>query len=119
MKDSTQTTDSAQIITVTPAAVKEVKRLMVLEKADSLYLRLGVQAGGCSGMSYSMDFDSEKSEFDREFEFDGLQVLVDLKAVRHLAGTVLEYKGGMLGGGFNFHNPNAKRSCGCGSSFSC
>ncbi len=119
MKDSTQATDSAQIITVTPSAIEEVKRLMALEKADSLYLRVGVQAGGCSGMSYSMEFDSDKREFDREFEFDGVKVLVDLKAVRHLAGTTLEYKGGMLGGGFNFHNPNARRSCGCGSSFSC
>lgn len=119
MADNNQTTDSAQIIAVTPAAVEEVKRLMALEKADSLFLRLGVQAGGCSGMSYSMEFDTEKSEFDRVFDFDGLKVLVDLKAVRHLAGTVLEYTDGMLGGGFNFQNPNAKRSCGCGSSFSC
>ena len=119
MKDSNNMTDSAQIVTITPEAVTEVKRLMTLEKTDSMYLRLGVQAGGCSGMSYSMEFDTEKHDFDREFDFEGLKVVVDLKALRHLAGTVLEFKGGMLGGGFHFHNPNAKRSCGCGSSFSC
>ena len=92
---------------------------MKLEKDDDLYLRLGVESGGCSGMSYSMAFDSNKTDFDREFEFDGLKVIVDFKALRPLAGTILDYQGGLLGGGFQFKNPNAKRSCGCGSSFSC
>ncbi len=107
------------VITVTPSAVVEVKRLMKLEKEENLYLRLGVDAGGCSGMSYSMVFDSEKTEFDREFLFEDLVVVVDFKALRPLAGTILDYQGGLLGGGFQFKNPNAKRSCGCGSSFSC
>ena len=106
-------------VTVTSSAVAEVRRLMEKEKEDNLYLRLGVSAGGCSGMSYSMEFDTTKKEFDREFEFEGLKVLVDLQAIRHLSGTTLDYKGGLLGGGFSFDNPNARRSCGCGSSFSC
>ncbi|MDF1543523.1 MAG: iron-sulfur cluster assembly accessory protein [bacterium] len=106
-------------ITVTSSAVAEVQRLLAKEKEDNLYLRLAVAAGGCSGMSYSMEFDTEKKEFDREFDFEGLKVLVDLQALRHLSGTTLDFKGGLLGGGFSFDNPNAKRSCGCGSSFSC
>ena len=70
-------------------------------------------------MSYTMAFDTERLNNDIEFEFDGLKVLVDNKALAHLNGTTLEFKGGLLGGGFAFTNPNARRSCGCGSSFSC
>ncbi len=106
-----------QVIVFTPGAIAEVKRLMAEEKAENLFLRLGVSAGGCSGMSYSMAFDNEPGEFDREFDFDGLRVRVDLKALMYLSGTTLDYKGGLSGGGFQFHNPNARRSCGCGSSF--
>lgn len=106
-------------ITVTGEAVGEIKRLMADEKEPNLYLRLSVAAGGCSGMSYTMAFDTNKQEIDREFEFDGVRVLVDSRALNYLNGSVLHYKGGMLGGGFHFENPNARRSCGCGSSFSC
>ncbi len=119
MSESIKTENKNEVVTVTSSAVAEVRRLMKLEKEDNLYLRLGVEAGGCSGMSYSMTFDSKKTDFDREFEFDGLKVIVDFKALRPLSGTILEYQGGLLGGGFQFNNPNAKRSCGCGSSFSC
>lgn len=114
-----QPTPTDQVIFLTPAAIDEVKRLLSQEKEENLYLRLGVSSGGCSGMSYSMGFDTEKGQFDREFDFDGVKVIVELKALMYLAGTTLDYKGGMLGGGFNFSNPKAKRSCGCGSSFSC
>lgn len=119
MAEIVETTSDNDIITITPSAAEEVKRLMLLEKKSDLYLRLAVMAGGCSGMSYAMEFDSEKGQFDREFEFHGVKVVVDFKALRALAGTVLDYKSGLLGGGFEFQNPNAKRSCGCGSSFSC
>jgi len=115
----TQPTQQEQVIFITPEAIAEVKRLFAQEKDANLYLRLGVSSGGCSGMSYSMAFDDKKTQFDREFDFDGVKVVVDLKALMYLAGTTLEFKGGMLGGGFNFSNPNAKKSCGCGSSFSC
>ncbi len=119
MTEQTKPGAAEQVITVTPAAVSEVKRLMAQEKEENLFLRLGVTAGGCSGMSYSMAFDNTPSEFDREFDFEGLRVRVDLKALMYLAGTTLDYKGGLMGGGFAFTNPNARRSCGCGSSFTC
>ena len=119
MADKTTVSHTEQVIAISPPALDEVKRLMAQEKEDSLYLRLGVAAGGCSGMSYTMAFDTQKHEFDREFAFDGVKVLVDLKALMYLAGTTLDYKGALMGGGFTFLNPNAKRSCGCGSSFTC
>jgi iron-sulfur cluster assembly protein len=119
MAENPASVNIKQVVTITPAAVEEIKRLMAEEKEDNLYLRLGVSAGGCSGMSYTMAFDTKKREFDREMDFDGVKVLVDLKALMYLAGTTLDYKGGLMGGGFAFHNPNAKRSCGCGSSFTC
>jgi iron-sulfur cluster assembly protein len=119
MAEQTQSGTTEQVIFVTPDAAVEIKRLIAEENEEGLFLRLGVTAGGCSGMSYSMSFDSNLQEFDREFDFDGLKVRVDLKALMYLAGTTLDYKGGLMGGGFQFINPKAKRSCGCGSSFSC
>lgn len=118
MTNATTQTGSPDLIYLTPAAVSEIKRLMVQENQPDLFLRIGVTAGGCSGMSYSMAFDSKRSDLDREFDFDGLKIRVDLRALLHLAGTTLDFKGGLLGGGFAFSNPKAKRSCGCGSSFS-
>lgn len=108
-----------QVILMTPTAISEVKRLLAEENEPSLFLRLGISSGGCSGMSYTMSFDNEASQFDREFDFDGVKVRVELKALVYLAGTTVDYKKELMGGGFAFHNPNAKRSCGCGSSFTC
>ncbi len=119
MNNAINTSTDPKSILVTKAASDEVKRLIAQEKEPNLFLRLGVAAGGCSGMSYTMAFDSEKQPTDVEFDFDGLKVLVDNKALSQLNGTTLEFKGGLLGGGFSFSNPNARRSCGCGSSFSC
>ncbi len=119
MSQPANTQPTEQIVNMTPDAVQEVKRLMNAEKEKPHYLRLGIAAGGCSGMSYTMAFDNDKGEFDREFDFDGLKVLVDLKALMYLSGTTVEFQTGLMGGGFNFSNPNAKRSCGCGSSFTC
>lgn len=116
---ATNSAKSEQIVHITSSAVTESKRLMSLEKGENLFLRLGVSSGCCSGMSYSMTFDNNPGDFDREFDFDGLKVRVDLKALKYLAGTTLDFTTGLLGGGFGFSNPNAKRSCGCGSSFSC
>ncbi|MEW6052033.1 MAG: iron-sulfur cluster assembly accessory protein [Candidatus Zixiibacteriota bacterium] len=119
MINETKPSAAEAVITLTPAAVTEVKRLIAEEKETNLFLRLGVTSGGCSGMSYSMAFDNQPGDFDREFDFEGLKVRVDLKALMYLAGTTLDFKGGLVGGGFQFHNPKAKRSCGCGSSFTC
>lgn len=119
MAEKTTPANTEQVITITSPAIDEIKRLMAEEKQENLFLRLGVSAGGCSGMSYSMAFDTDKEEFDRVFDFDEIKVLIDLKALMYLAGSILDYQGGLMGGGFTFHNPNAKRSCGCGSSFTC
>jgi len=119
MSDAKQTNND-KVVTITDSAIDEIKRLASKEKDETLYLRLGVAAGGCSGMSYSMGFDTETTEKDIEVSYDPeVTVIMDKKAVSYLEGTVLDYKGGMLGGGFAFENPNAKRSCGCGTSFSC
>jgi iron-sulfur cluster assembly protein len=119
MTEALNTSADAKTVLVTKTATDEIKRLMSLEKESNLYLRIGVAAGGCSGMSYTMAFDTEKLPDDREFDYDGVKVIVDGKALSHLSGTTLDFKGGLLGGGFAFSNPNARRSCGCGSSFSC
>ncbi len=108
-----------QVINITPAATVEIARLISEEKENNVFLRLGVAAGGCSGMSYSMAFETNAGEFDRVFDCEGFKVHVDLKALRYIKDCTLDYKSGMLGGGFQFSNPNAKRSCGCGSSFTC
>jgi iron-sulfur cluster assembly protein len=85
-------------------------------KEDS-FLRVGVEGGGCSGLSYKMDFDSERKEGDQLFEDKEVKILVDKKSFLYLVGTVLEYSGGLNGKGFSFNNPNASRTCGCGESF--
>ncbi len=111
-------TGTEPLLAITPPAVKEIKRLIAEEGEEGIYLRLGVEAGGCSGLSYAMGFDTKKTDSDRVFDFDGVQTLVDAKALLYMAGTTLDYSGGMMGGGFKFINPKAQRSCGCGSSFS-
>ena len=107
------------IVTITDSAIVEIQRLAAQEKDETLSLRLGVAAGGCSGMSYSMGFDTETTDNDLNINIQDVAVVIDNKAASYLQGTILDYKGGMLGGGFVFENPNAKRSCGCGTSFSC
>lgn len=106
-------------IELTSRAVEEVRRLLALETEKDLFLRIGLSSGGCSGLSYSMTFDNEAAESDTEFDFSGVKVRVDKKALAYLSGTVIDYRSSLLGGGFQFSNPNATRSCGCGSSFSC
>lgn len=119
MPDNNKSIQLETALNITPSAIREIKRLMNKEKEQNLFLRVGVTAGGCSGMSYSMAFDTERLESDRSYKFDNVMVIVDIKALDYLKGMVLDYKGGLLGGGFIFDNPNAKRSCGCGTSFSC
>lgn len=107
-----------KLITITEQAAYKVKEMLADEdNAESLYLRVGVQHGGCSGFSYSMGFDSEKSEEDLEFEQQGIRILIDKESQPLLEGTVIDYKESMMGGGFSINNPNAIATCGCGSSF--
>ena len=100
-------------------AVQQVRELKRTQKLpDEVFLRMGVKGGGCSGMSYSLEFDTELGPHDREFEIDGIKVVVDKKSYLYLSGTTLDYVQQGLTGGFTFVNPQAKSSCGCGTSFS-
>lgn len=108
---------SGQIV-VTDKAAEKLCELMVAEKKDpAVYgLRLGVQGGGCSGLTYFMDFDTPRED-DKIFTHKGARVLVDPKSVLHVSGSILEYSEGLMGSGFQIKNPNVKSSCGCGNSF--
>jgi len=103
------------------AHAKEKAILLMTEdgfKPFEDYIRVGVKSGGCSGLEYVLKFDNEKTEADQIFEDNGIKIIIDKKSVLYLAGTVLEYSGGLNGKGFVFNNPNANRTCGCGESFS-
>ena len=82
------------------------------------FIRVGVKSGGCSGLEYVLKFDNEKTDADQIFEDNGIKIIIDKKSILYLAGTTLEYSGGLNGKGFIFNNPNANRTCGCGESFS-
>jgi iron-sulfur cluster assembly protein len=117
-----KTTAPAGMIDLSPAAVRKVREnLEQLGNPDDHYLRLGVKGGGCSGFSYVLEFDSDiDPKYDRTFEISGIPVVIDRKSLLFLAGMTLDYTGDLhiLGeGGFVFNNPNAARSCGCGTSF--
>ncbi len=107
------------MITLTPTAVQEVKRLMGEEPAPNLALRLGVKGGGCSGFSYHMGLEeSTPKQYDSILETEGIKILIDAKSLLYLDGTTVDFKTSLMGGGFEFQNPLAKKSCGCGHSFS-
>ena len=82
------------------------------------FVRVGVKSGGCSGLSYELKFDKNQNENDSLFENNEIKIIVEKKSFLYLAGTILEYSGGLNGKGFVFNNPNANRTCGCGESFS-
>jgi iron-sulfur cluster assembly protein len=104
---------------LSPAAAKQVKALKAAQNlGEEVFLRMGVKGGGCSGMSYALEFDTELRPHDKVFEIDGIKVVCDTKSYLYLTGTTLDYVQQGLTGGFTFINPQAKSSCGCGSSFS-
>jgi iron-sulfur cluster assembly protein len=106
------------MVKLTDSAVNEIKRMIQREAPrESLGLRLMVRGGGCSGLSYAMNFDVPK-DGDNDFAQDGLHVYVDPKSFLYLKGTTLDYVDALEGKGFKFVNPNADRTCGCGESFS-
>jgi iron-sulfur cluster assembly protein len=109
-----------QALQVTDRAVKRIRSAMAKEgvSPEEGGLRLGVMGGGCSGLSYSIKFDTQPRERDRIYEFDGVRVFVDPKSFLYLHGMTLDYEETLMRQGFNFINPNSSRSCGCGSSFS-
>ena len=104
-------------LTLTDKASKQVKKL-IAEQSQPVFLRMGVKGGGCSGLSYSLEFDTEMGKHDKKFELDGVTVVVDTKSYLYPNGTTLDYVTEGLQGGFTFINPQAKSSCGCGTSFS-
>jgi iron-sulfur cluster assembly protein len=108
------------MIDMTEKAVLEIKRIQEKDPtAAGSRLRIKVVGGGCSGMSYKLGFDQEPvAANDKVFEKDGVQVVCDPKSILYLSGTILDFTDGLNGTGFVFNNPNAKRTCGCGSSFS-
>jgi iron-sulfur cluster assembly protein len=109
--------EAGPVIELTDKAASEVLRLMKAENLSEHYLRVGVQGGGCSGMQYSLNFDTVVDQLDKVFDIKGVKVLVDLKSALYLKGTSLDFVQSLTGGGFKFINPNASHSCGCGSSF--
>ena len=111
---------SPQPVHVTDKALKRIRIAMLKEKVDPQQggLRLGVQGGGCSGLSYNIRFDSQSHERDKVFEFDGVRLFVDPKSFLYLSGMTLDYEETLMRQGFIFNNPHAQKSCGCGSSFS-
>lgn len=106
------------MITVTENARDRAINLIREENrpADS-FIRVGVQGGGCSGLSYVLEFDNQLREHDKVFEDKGIRIVCDRKSFLYLVGTELDYSGGINGKGFQFNNPNASRTCGCGESF--
>ncbi len=116
----TQLTQSQQKgIQMTDAALKQVCMLREKQGQD-LCLRVGVRGGGCSGMSYTMNFEdpSQIQETDEVYDYEGFKVVCDPKSLLYLYGLVLDYSDALIGGGFQFTNPNANQTCGCGKSFS-
>jgi iron-sulfur cluster assembly protein len=109
------------MIHITEKAARQITRLLEDNPpaADSAapFLRVKIVPGGCSGMSYKLDFDSTKDEKDNVFEGHGTRVVVDSKSLLYIAGMTLDYEGGLNGKGFIFSNPNASKTCGCGTSF--
>lgn len=108
------------MITIGDKALEHVIELMASEglTPDTHFLRVGVKGGGCSGLSYMMDFDSVITDMDEVIDLNIMKVVVDKKSVLYLYGTQLEYSDGLNGKGFHWVNPNASRTCGCGESFS-
>ena len=107
------------MITITNIA-KE-KLFSLIEESglkNNVFVRVGVESGGCSGLSYKLDFDENKSDSDKIIEDNGVKIVIDKKSYLFLVGTTLNYSGGLNGKGFIFENPNANRTCGCGESFS-
>jgi iron-sulfur cluster assembly protein len=106
------------VINVTPKAIQKIKQAFAKQGVDEGVLRLGVLGGGCSGLSYQFKFDSKERPTDKVFEFDGVKIVVDPKSLLYLHGMTLDYKESLIQSGFAFENPNAQKSCGCGTSFS-
>ena len=106
------------MINVTDKAKEQILYLKKQKGHNETYdIRVSVESGGCSGLSYKLDFDNQSKEDDQVFEDKGVKILVDKKSLLYLLGTTLDFSDGLNGKGFVFNNPNASRTCGCGESF--
>lgn len=107
------------MVTITDKAKTQILSIMDEENYDENYfVRVAVESGGCSGLSYNLNFDNHEKKGDQFCEDKGIRVCLDIKSYLYLAGTELDYSDGLNGTGFEFHNPNASRTCACGESFS-
>lgn len=107
------------MITITDKAKDRIFQIMESEKyGEDYFIRVAVESGGCSGLSYKLNFDNEEKKGDQFSEDKGIKICLDIKSYLYLAGTVLDYSDGLNGKGFEFQNPNASRTCACGESFS-
>lgn len=104
-------------VTVSDKALAHLKKLIAKDGREGVFLRVGVKGGGCSGLEYVMKLDQDRKPIDLSFTVDGMEIVCDSKSAKFLEGAVLDYTGNLIGGGFQFQNPNAGRSCGCGTSF--
>jgi iron-sulfur cluster assembly protein len=118
MSKDTPKTITNEIITITENAAKRINVILKGEGKENHGLRVSVVGGGCSGMSYNMSFDNAQGEFDKVYESHGIKIFCDLKSWLYLKGTEIDFSDDMLSGGFQINNPNAERTCGCGTSFS-
>ncbi len=115
--DTSKTTTNGAKVSLTDRAASQVRKIKEDEDlGDDLYLRMAVEGGGCSGLSYKLGFDY-KSEDDQVFESNGIEIIVDTKHLMYLEGISIDYPDGLDARGFTFENPNAEETCGCGSSF--
>jgi iron-sulfur cluster assembly protein len=106
------------MVNVTPKAVEKIRQAFAREGVSGGGLRLGVLGGGCSGLSYQFKYEPKPRPSDQIFEYDGVKVIIDPKSFLYLDGMTLDYKESLMYSGFVFDNPHAKKSCGCGTSFS-
>ena len=105
-------------VVLTSIAVGMVKQALQEEGLEDHGLRVAVRGGGCSGLEYALDFEKDARPGDEVFEAEGLKVFIDMASIHYLRGTTIDYVKGLNGAGFKFNNPNARRTCGCGHSFS-
>jgi len=104
------------MIQISPAAAREIRRMLSKQRQPNMFFRLQVQDGGCSGLFYDMKFDEAVRLGDQIYECTGISVVVDNQSWDYVSNLTLDYSEDLMGGGFRFHNPNAKQICGCGNS---
>ena len=116
--DKTEKNTTNDNIAITKKAATRIKGILEAEKKDGYGLRISVIGGGCSGMNYNIAFDNKKGEFDKIYKSMGVEIYCDLQSWLYLKGTTIDFSDDILSGGFKIENPNASRTCGCGTSFS-